>query len=209
MQCQGGQGDCNTAKDQLNGREHGQFQVGLDKSNKLTAHVSKAEYAKLSPAEKKLYGAINNTSNHASLNVVNGDGGVNFGLHNGPGSNTVDIADTAKLNAPSNVGGLNAGDAVAHEALESYGSLSNDTDAPAITSRSFPGFEVVGSELTPDSTNKFYIGSTILARPSDGRGDEYITTTYRTPIPQTSLSKGPIKADRDITGVTFVPKDKE
>jgi hypothetical protein len=213
LTCKGGQSDCNTAKDQFNGREHGQFKAGLDKNNKLTAHVSKAEYAKLSPAEKKLYNAINNDTNHATLNVVNGDGGVTMGVHNGPGTNTVDIADTAQLNAASNKGGLNAGDAVAHEAMQAYVSLSNDADSDNIASRYFPGTNYVGSAFVYNPSGTAAVGSDIKANVTDGRGSEIISTKFRTPIPAIDIfTKGAARAttgaQRDVTGVEFVPASK-
>jgi RHS repeat-associated protein len=210
LRCQGGQSDCITAKDQLNGREHAQFQTGLDKNNKLTAHVSKDAYAKLGSSEKALYNAINDTKSHASLSVVNGDGNVTFGVHNGAGSNTVDIADTAKLNAPSNAGGLNAGDAVAHEGLQAYISLSNDAQSDNLASQFFPGVNNPLSAFIYNSAGTDATGSLIKGNIADGRGSELIRTTFRTPIPAIDIfTKGPTRAttgvERDVDEVKFVP----
>jgi RHS repeat-associated protein len=212
--CKGAQANCDTALSQLNGRERAQFKAGLDKNNKLTAHVTNAEYKKLSTAEKALYSAINNQNNHATLNVVNQSGTVTMGVHNGPGTNTVDVADTAKLNSPSNAGGLNAGDAVAHEAMQAYISLSDDAQSDNRASFLFPGTNYVGSALNYNTSKTAAIGSDIKADIADGRGSEIVSTQYRTPIPAVDIfTKGITRAttgvERDVTGVEFVPKKPE
>ena len=218
LKCEGGQGDCNTARDQLNGRDHAQFKVGLDKNNKLTAHVSKTEYSKLSKAEKALYNAINNTSNHATLNVVESTGQSEFGVHDSRGVNTVDLGNTAKLNAPGNSGGLNAGDVIAHEAMDAYFSLSMsavvaDNAAAAL----FPGlFQPTENQNQFNATHSQVLGATQYQGISDGRGGERITFQYITPIPAidvdsrfnspTRINDTTHDAGSRVTGATFEPK---
>ena len=210
LKCSGGQADCNTAKDQLNGRENGQFKAGLDKHNKLTAHVSKAEYAKLSKSEKALYNAINNTSNHASINVVGNTGQSEFGVHTSPGVNTVDLGNMSKLDAPSNKGGLNSGDAMAHEAMDAYYSLSHDAlTADHMAAGLFPG---LGLPAGKSFGNVEEVLGEVMTQPiTDGRGSERQTIILNTPIPRADL-QGKTDAQKDkmfvdagsrVQGVTF------
>lgn len=212
LNCKGQQGNCATAVTQLNGRENAQFKVGMDK-NKLTV-LGKVDASKLSKSERALFDSIKDPNHHATLNVVNHDGNVTMGVHNGAGVNTVDVADTAKLNGPTNAGGLNAGDAVAHEAYQAYQSLFNDADSDDIASTLFPGVTYKGSEFQLNPSHTAVTGSTIQGDVSDGRGSEFINTRYRTPIPAIDFAtKGSLRAttgaQRDVEGVTFVPKPPE
>ena len=207
--CKGAQANCNTALGQLNGRENAQFTVGLDKNNKLTVD-GKVDSSKLSKSEKALFSAINDSDNHATLNIVNQNGTVNFGLHNSPGVNTVDVADTAKLNGPNNAGGLNAGDAVAHEGIQAYFSLFNDAQSDNQASQFFPGLNNPLSAFIYNKAGTEATGSLIKGSIADGRGDEIIKTTFRTPIPAIDIfTKGSLRAtqgaERDIDEVKFVP----
>jgi RHS repeat-associated protein len=219
LNCEGGQKDCNGALDQFNGRNNAGFKAGLDKNNKLTAHVSKAEYNKLSKAEKALYNAINNASNHATLNVVGNTGQSEFGVHDSKGVNTVDLGNTAMLNAPGNAGGLNAGDAIAHEALDAYYSLFLDAgEADSAASQFYPGLNSpTQNKNTFNATNTKLLGATQYQGITDGRGGERISFQYITPIPAIDLYGKTADRQNDVmhdagsrvTGVTFEPKKQD
>jgi RHS repeat-associated protein len=219
LNCEGGQKDCNSALDQFNGRNNAGFKAGLDKNNKLTAHVSKAEYNKLSKAEKALYNAINNASNHATLNVVGNTGQSEFGVHDSKGVNTVDLGNTAMLNAPGNAGGLNAGDAIAHETLDAYYSLFLDAgEADSAASQFYPGlYSPTQNKNTFNATNTKLLGATQYQGITDGRGGERISFQYITPIPAIDLYGKTAERQNDVmhdagsrvTGVTFEPKKQD
>jgi len=190
----------------------------LDKNNKLTAHVTKAQYAKLSKAEKALYNAINNTSHHATINVVGNTGQSEFGVHDSRGANTVDLGNISKLDAPGNAGGLNSGDVIAHEALDAYFSLSMGAGAADQAAAAlYPGLFQPTENLNlfnPDQT--LVLGSTQYQGISDGRGGERVSFQYITPIPAIDVdsrfnSRARIndtthEAGSRVTGVTFEPK---
>jgi len=218
LNCQGGQKDCNTVLDQFNGRNGGGFKASLDKNNKLTAHLSQAAYNKLSAAEKALYNAINNNSNHATLNVSANTGQSEFGVHDSRGVNTVDLGNTAKLDAAGNAGGLNSGDVIAHEAMDAYFSTTmEDVAADQKAAGLFPGL------LQPSENKNDYnpagtraLGGSQYQGISDGRGGERISFQYITPIPAVDVDSRFNSRDRindtthdagsRVTGVTFEPK---
>jgi RHS repeat-associated protein len=115
---QASQGECSSIVTQLNQREGKQFDVNRnDKTGLLEAKVDPS--VKLSSAESALYNAINDTSHHATLEVVSQSDFVQFGRFDGNGHNTVDASDLKLL---SNVSQQTAGGVIAHEALEAFDS---------------------------------------------------------------------------------------
>jgi hypothetical protein len=122
------QANCNKAVQDFNGRKGAQFKVELGKDGKL--HAVKGSVAKnLSKAEGALLGAVNDSQNHATINVSGNTGQSEFGVHDNRGVNSVDLENLSELDAPSNAGGLNSGDALAHEAMDAYYSLSMGAEA--------------------------------------------------------------------------------
>jgi hypothetical protein len=120
--------NCNQAVKDFNGRKGAQFKVELGKDNKLS--VVKGSVGKnLSKAEGAILGAVNDTKNHAMINVSGDTDQSEFGTHDSRGVNSVDLGNLSKLDAPSNAGGLNSGDVLAHESLDAYYSLSMGEEA--------------------------------------------------------------------------------
>ena len=150
-------------------RKDAQFKVEL-KDGKLKV-VGKVETNKLSKSEKALYNAIKDAKNTATINVVSNTGQSEFRVHDSEGVNTVDLENLSKLDAPSNKGGLNSGDVIAHEVMNAYFNPSMeenaaDQAAAALYPRLF---------LPEDNTNTWnrantdVLGSTFSQRISDGR----------------------------------------
>jgi RHS repeat-associated protein len=206
--------NCEKAVADFNNRKGAQFKVELGKDGKL--RVVKGSQAKdLSKAEGALLGAINDTQNHATINVSGNTGQFEFGVHNGAGVNSVDLGNLSKLDSPSNEGGLNSGDALAHEALDAYYSLSMGAEAADWAAAAlYPGL-LGPTDNQPgwDELRTKLLGSTYNSAISNGSGTERITFKYITPIPAVDLfGKSPQakqNAFRDagsrVTGVTFVP----
>jgi RHS repeat-associated protein len=209
--------NCNQAVQDFNNRKNGQFQTELGKDGKL--HVVKGSVGKnLSKAEAALMGAINDTKNHATINVSGNTGQSEFGTHDSRGVNSVDLGNLSKLDAPGNAGGLNSGDALAHEALDSYFSLSmGEEAADQAAAGLYPG--LFGPTNNHNSLNPFgtaVTGSTFLQGISDGRGAERISIQFITPIPaididprlnsQERRNEAAHDAGSRVTGATFEPK---
>jgi RHS repeat-associated protein len=115
--------NCAQAMKDFNSRKGAKFQVELGKDGKL--QVVKGSTAKdIGGAEGKLLGAINDSNNHATIDVSGNTGQSEFGTHDSKGVNSVDLGNLSKMDAASNAGGLNSGDALAHEAVDAYYSLS-------------------------------------------------------------------------------------
>jgi RHS repeat-associated protein len=201
--------NCNQAVQDFNGRKNGQFRVELGKDNKL--HVVKGSVQKnLSTAEKALMGAVNDANNHATINVVGNSGQSEFGVHNGAGVNSVDLGNISKLDAPSNAGGLNSGDALAHESMDAYYSLSNDALlADHMASGLFPGLGLPTGRTFGNVEE--VLGQVVTQPITDGRGSERQMIILNTPIPRADL-QGKTDAQKDkmfvdagshVQGVTF------
>src|SRR5262249_35735562 len=152
----------------------------LDKNNKLSAHVTDADYKNLKPAEKALYNAINNKNHHATLNVAGNTGQSEFGVHNSRGVNTVDLGNMAKLDASSNTGGLNSGDALAHEAMDAYYSTTMDAlAADKAAFALFPGlFGPTGNQNSTNTSGTRVTGATFNQAITNGSGTERITIQF-------------------------------
>jgi len=74
----------------FNNRKGAQFKVELGKDGKL--QVVKGSVAKdIGGAEAKLLGAVKDSENHATLNIVGNTRTPFFGVHTGEGLNTVDM----------------------------------------------------------------------------------------------------------------------
>ena len=117
---------------------------------------------------------------------------------------------------PSNAGGLNSGDALAHEAMDAYYSLSMGADdADAAAADLFPGLLLPTGGKVDVHSGALY-GQTLNQPISNGSGTERITMQYVTPIPMQDLRGKTPQAIRDteratgssVTGVTFVPPNK-
>jgi hypothetical protein len=91
--------NCQMAVQDFNNRKNAQFKVELGKDGKL--HVVKGSVAdKLSKAEGALLGAINDTKNHATINVSGDTGQSEFGTHDSRGMNSVDLEETSQSWTP-------------------------------------------------------------------------------------------------------------
>lgn len=205
---------CKTAVNDFNSRKGAQFKVELGGDGKLHA-VAGSVGKNLSKAESALLGAINDTQNHATINVSENTGGAAFGVHDSKGVNTVDLGNLLKLDAPSNAGGLNSGDVLAHEAMDAYNSLSMGAEAADQAAFAlYPG--LYGPTDNTNTWDEFHInelGSTYSQQITNGSGTERISIQYITPIPAIDL-QGKTQAQRQeiandagsrVTGVTFVP----
>ena len=210
--------NCNKAVQDFNGRKNAQFKVELGKDGKI--HAVKDSIGKnLSKAEGALLGAINDTKNHATLNVSGDTGQSEFGQHDGRGVNSVDLGNLSHLDGPSNAGGLNSGDAIAHEALDAYYSLSMDPlAADKAAFALFPGLS--GPTDNQNITNERgtrITGSIFNQAITNGSGTERITIQFITPVPAIDLFGRSPAAQNDIThdagsrvtGVTFVPPKQQ
>jgi RHS repeat-associated protein len=210
--------ECREAVEELNRRKNQQFKVELGNDNKL--HVVAGSVAKnLSKSESALMGAINDTQNHATLNVSANTGQSEFGTHDSPGANSVDLGNLSKLDAASNAGGLNSGDALAHQAMDAYFSLSmGEEAADQAAAGLYPG--LLAPTGNQNSLNRFgtaVVGSTFNQAISNGSGTERVTIQYITPIPAIDLFGKSAAARTDIargagsrvTGVTFVPPKQQ
>ena len=164
--------NCTKAVNDFNNRKNAQFKVELGKDGKL--HVVKGSVAKnLGKSEGALLGAINDTQNHATINVSGNTGQSEFGVHDSRGVNSVDLENLSKLDAPSNAGGLNSGDALAHEAMDAYYSLSMGAEAADWAAADlFPGLLVTcaragssGSAETHRFTPQTYYNTYSSAHP--------------------------------------------
>lgn len=195
LDCKANPPDCITALNLLNKRENAQFNVGLDKDNKLTA--GDADPTVLSESELALYNAITDTGHTGTVDVVADTGQSEFGTHDGPGKNTVDLGNTSKLNEPSNKGGLNAGTAIAHEALDAYFSVNTPAGrADHLASAFFPGLTPPTGGQTLGNFEEVF-GQAQVQQVTDGRGSERIVITLNSSIPK-----------RDLEGKTAAQKDK-
>jgi hypothetical protein len=129
--------------------------------------------------------------------------------------NSVDLENLSKLDAPSNAGGLNSGDALAHEALDAYYSLSMDEETADKTAAGlYPGlYGPTDNQNNLNSARTRVVGSTFNQGITDGSGTEQISIHYVTPIPAADLFGKSPEARNDIAhdalsrvdGVTFVP----
>jgi RHS repeat-associated protein len=212
------QANCNKAVQDFNGRKGAQFKVELGKDGKL--HVVKGSIAKgIGGAEGKLLGAINDSSNHATINVSGNTGQSEFGTHDSKGVNSVDLGNLSKLDAASNAGGLNSGDALAHEAMDAYYSLSmGEEAADEAAAGLFPGlYGPTGNQNMLNPSGTAVVGSTFNQAITNGSGTERITIQYITPIPAIDLFGKSAEGRSDVahdagsrtTGVTFVqPKQQ-
>jgi hypothetical protein len=189
--------NCTTATNQVNGRKDGQFKVEIGKDGKWHP-VGNVDVSKLSGAEKAFYGALNDTSTHATLTAVSGDGSVFFGTSTGKGANTVDVADTAQLAGA----GLSPGSAVAHEAMEAYATAADPNyDADPNASRGaahrsdpFPGFTLLGGGGQAIISDGNVTGYQYSLR-YNGTGANYqVNTTLATPIPIKSFTNPQTRA---------------
>jgi RHS repeat-associated protein len=210
--------NCAQAVKDFNSRKGAQFQVELGKDGKL--QVVKGSVANgIGGAEGKLLGAINDSSNHATINVSGNTGQSEFGTHDSKGVNSVDLGNLSKMDAASNAGGLNSGDALAHEAMDAYYSLSmGEEAADQAAAGLYPG--LYGPTGNQNSLNQFgtaVVGSTFNQAISNGSGTERVTIQYITPIPAIDLfgksagARGDMAHDAGsrVTGVTFVqPKQQ-
>jgi hypothetical protein len=157
---------------------------------------------------------------NSSIKVVANTAQSEFGTHDSRGV-AVDLGNLSKLDAASNKGGLNSGDALAHEAMDAYRSLSiSDPDeADRAAAELYPAL------FSPDAArnkndwgagNTELRGTTRFQDITDGRGSERVTIRYITPIPAADLdsrfnTQQHIKdafqdAGSRVTEVTFVPK---
>ena len=159
-------------------------------------------------------GAINNTTNHATINVSGNTGQSEFGVHDSRGVNSVDLGNLSELDAPSNAGGLNSGDVLAHEAMDAYFSLFvKASTADILAAELFPGLLMPHFNTQIDRTSGVLFGQTsdhTISHGHDALGIERITIQYITPIPFSSLNARQIQgaeraAGSRTTEVTFVP----
>jgi hypothetical protein len=208
-------GRCGEAVQDINNRKDGQFKVEL-KNGKLQV-VGKVDASKLNKAEKAFFNAITDTKNTATINVVANTGQSEFGTHDSKGVNTVDLGNLSQLDAASNKGGLNSGDALAHEAMDAYLSLSIDDadEADRAAAEFYPGlYRPTDNTNEWNKANTDVLGSTRNQRISDGRGSERITLKYITPIPAIDIRfSSPERLNEiahasgsRVTEVKFVPK---
>ena len=115
--------DCTKTVDDLNNRKGGQFKTEF-KDGKLKI-VGEVDETKLSKSERALYNAIVSTTISATLEIVSSSDSIDLGysaLNNPkpiPGLNLIDRSDLDQLN---NANPALAGEVVAHEAMEAYGS---------------------------------------------------------------------------------------
>ena len=206
--------ECVDAIKKLNKRKGAQFKVmlGINKNLKI---VSGSAANVISKAEKELLNAIKDPSKKARLTAVENTGGASFGTYDGSGKTTVDLGNLSKLDEPSNAGGLNSGDVIAHEALESYFSLSTNSGSIAHSQviGLFPGFIGPNNKSFQIDANRNLFGMTADFNFSDNRGTMNVTFSV-TPIPEQSLS-GKSRADKvriidnapwRVKGATYVPK---
>jgi RHS repeat-associated protein len=209
--------DCDHTVADLNNRKGAQFKVELGKDSKL--HVVKGSVGKnLSKAEKALIGAINDTKNHATINVSGDTGQAEFGTHDSRGVNSVDLGNLSKLDAPSNAGGLNSGDALAHEVLDAYYSLSmGEAAADRAAAALYPGlYGPTENHNNLNPSGSAVTSSTYYQGISDGRGGERVSIRFITPIPGIDAdprfnslerrNEAAHDAGSRVTGVTFEPK---
>jgi len=207
--------NCKQATADFNSRKGAQFQVALGNDGKWHA-TGKVDTSKLSAGEKALYGAISDGNGHATLNISGNTGQSEFGTHSGTGVNSVDLGNTSKLDGTGNAGGLSSGDAIAHEALDAYDSLSMSADAAdSAAGQFFPGL-YLPSHTSVDLSGGMLSGQTADQGIVNGSGTERITMKYITPIPLADLagkSRDAIQsaqrnAGSRVTGVIFVPPAK-
>ena len=138
-----------------------------------------------------------------------------FGTHDGRGTNSVDLGNLSKLDAVSNAGGLNSGDALAHEAMDAYYSSSmGEEAADSAAAALYPGLsEPAGNQNILNGTGTRVIGSSYNQAITNDSGTEQINIHYVTPIPAIDLfGKSPAErndvahdAGSRVEGVTFVP----
>jgi len=132
--------------------------------------------------------------------------------------NPVDLGNLSKLDAPSNAGGLNSGDALAREALDAYYSLSMGEKAADLAAAGlYPGlyrptenYNNLNPSGTAITSSSYYQGI------SDGRGGERVGIQFITPIPGIDAdprfnslewrNEAAHDAGSRVTGVTFEPK---
>jgi RHS repeat-associated protein len=203
--------NCNQAVKDFNNRKGAQFQVTLGKDGKLHA-VDGSVGKNLSKAEGALLGAVNDTKNTATINVIGNTGTSDFGDHVSRGVNGVDMGNLSKLDAASNAGGLNSGDVMAHETMDAYMSLSISDPLAADNAAGalYPGLlgPTNGSNIWNDSRTSL-LGQVQDQAIVGGGGTERITSNYVTPIPAIDYKfKGQSAiddADSRVSGVQYVP----
>jgi len=99
--------------------------------------------------------------------------------------NSVDLGNLSKLDAASNAGGQNSGDALAHEVMDAYYSLSmGEVAADQAAAGLYPGLNgPTGDQSTFDQFGTAWVGSTFNQAISNGSGTERVTIQFITPIP--------------------------
>lgn len=141
-----------------------------------------------------------------------------FGTHDSAGVNSVDLENLSKLDAPNNAGGLNSGDALAHEVLDAYFSLSmEDKAADDAAHALYPGLSFPSQIVNHyNDSGTLLIGTTQYQGIKDGRGGERISFKYNDKIPaidvdsrfnsQERINDTTHEAGSRVTGVTYEPK---
>ena len=175
--------DCNTAEQQLNDRQRTLLSWS-DQNGKLVAQQTVA--GPLDAQDSALLNASNDPNTTATLNVVNGSGSVTFGTYDkdNPGTNTVDVADTAKLAGA----GLSPGNAIGHEILEAYSMKSGASFPDAHTNDPIPGFINGRLGLTLNGAGDG-VGQQFNMRMTGTTSPTYhVDMTFRTPIPAATLN---------------------
>jgi hypothetical protein len=210
--------NCAQAVHNLNNRKGGQFKVKMGNDGKLKVD-GKVDQSKLTKAEKALFDAISDKTKTATVNIVDNTGQSEFGTHDSKGVNTVDLENVSQMDAPSNKGGLNSGDVIAHEIMNAYYSLTMEANAADIMAAElYPGlFQPTDPQHTWNKERTDIVGSTTTQKITDGRGSERITIKFLTPIRGIEVS--PLsgnsaerlneiahEAGSRVTQVTFVPK---
>ena len=146
-----GKGD-DAYKRMLNARKGQKFGVDFDANSKLVIvdNQGKALGDKekkklgdsLSGREKELFTAITDTKNHATIEVVDKETGVDFGRYDGNGKNTIDLSDLSVVDKAGNIGFTSA-DVVGHETLEAYKSSTgkSQSESHGFANNFFPGLD--------------------------------------------------------------------
>jgi RHS repeat-associated protein len=106
-----------------NNRDKAQFQIKLnDKGIVEVIDKGKVDVSKLTKSEAAMFNAINDKENHATLNGIDKDSGIDFGGFKGNGTNVIDTSDMALLR---NADKALAGNVISHEMMEAYASAKS------------------------------------------------------------------------------------